>query len=299
MGLGGGIDRRTLVGAALAAVAMPLAAASASKGLAALEARAGGRLGFALLHTASGTLTGHRLDEMFGLCSTFKLLLAGLTLKEIEAGALDMATPVRIAAEDPVQWSPVTEPAVGKTLSVGALAEAAQVTSDNGAANLLMRQLGGPAGVTARLRALGDKVTRIDRWEPEMNRVIPPDERDSSSPAAMARTVEKLLLGDALKPAHRDLLAGWMVATRTGLNRLRAGAPPAWTVGDKTGSGWGNGTPNRVNDVAVLWPPAGSKRAPVVVAAFYEAPGAFDAMRPQDEAVLADAMRLSADAFLG
>lgn len=299
MGDRGRIDRRTLMAAALAAAAAPSIAGSVGEELAALETRAGGRLGFALLETGSGKVSGHRLDEMFALCSTFKLLLAGLTLKDVERGALSLSTPVPITAKDPLQWSPVTEQAVGKSLSIGALAEAAQVTSDNGAANLLMRQLGGPAGVTARLRALGDKVTRIDRWEPEMNRVIPPDERDSSSPAAMVRTVERLLLGDTLSTAHQDLLSGWMVATRTGLNRLRAGAPPGWKVGDKTGSGWGNGTPNRVNDIALLWPPAGSRRAPVVVAAFYEAPGAFDSMRPQDEAVLAEAMHLVSGALLG
>jgi beta-lactamase class A len=256
--------------------------------LAALEARNGGTLGFALLESGTGRIDGYRLDRMFGLCSTFKLLLAGLVLQAAARGELSLDQQVKIGAADVVQWSPVTKPMIGKSLSVRALAEGTQTTSDNGAANLLMALLGGPHGVTKRLRAMGDKVSRIDRWEPEMNRVVWPDERDSSTPRAMAQTVAKMVLDDVLGAGDKAMLAQWMVDTRTGLDRLRAGAPAGWRVGDKTGTGLTEGMPNRTNDIAVLWPPGG---APLVAVGFYEASGYFAETRAEDEALLADAMR--------
>ncbi|MFN7400021.1 MAG: class A beta-lactamase [Sandaracinobacter sp.] len=292
------LTRRSLlagVGGLVVAGAAPAPAPSAGPAtLAALEAQTADRLGFALLDTGTGALTGHRLTERFALCSTFKLFLAGLVLQAAGQGELGLHDAVPITQADLVPPSPVVEPFVGKTLSLGQLAEGAQKTSDNAAANLLMRRLGGPHGVTQRLRAIGDQVTRIDRVEPEMNLVIGKDPRDTSTPEAMAQTTARLVLGDVLKPAARAQLASWMVDTQTGLQRLRAGVPTGWTVGDKTGTGYGPGRPTRVNDVAILWPP---HRAPLVAAAFLELPSS-DGIGPEDEAVLASAMRLALQPFL-
>jgi beta-lactamase class A len=255
-----------------------------------LESTVGGRLGFALLDTGSGKVTGHRLDERFGMCSTFKLLLAGAILKAADRGELRLDTQVPIRKADLVPHAPVTAPMVGKSLSIGELARAAQVTSDNVAANLLLKQLGGPAGFTGRLRAIGDKTTRLDRIEPHMNLVIGADPRDTTTPRAMAMSAAALVHGPVLKPASRALLAGWMEETRTGMRRLRAATPPGWRAGDKTGTGGAKGMPDRINDVAIFWPPNG---APLVVAAFYEAPGSYPRVRAQDEAVLAQAMQIA------
>ncbi|WP_261589484.1 serine hydrolase, partial [Escherichia coli] len=41
--------------------------------------------------------------------------------------------------------------------------------SDNTAANLLLTTIGGPKELTAFLHNMGDHVTRLDRWEPELN----------------------------------------------------------------------------------------------------------------------------------
>ncbi|WP_181159960.1 class A beta-lactamase [Sandaracinobacter neustonicus] len=258
--------------------------------LQALEAQAGGRLGFALLDTGTGKIIGHRMDERFGMCSTFKLPLAGLVLQAAERGELKLDTLLPITQADLVPHAPETGPNVGKAMRIRDLARVAQMTSDNVAANLLIKQLGGPAGVTKRLRALGDKATRLDRMEPEMNRVIGNDPRDTTTPRAMAETVARLLTNDALTPASRKLLGQWMADTQTGMRRLRAATPPGWTAGDKTGTGMTKGMPNRVNDVAIFWPPKG---APLVAAAFYEAPGHFPNSRPQDEAVLVQAMQIA------
>lgn len=151
-----------------------------------------------------------------------------------------------------------------------ALAEAAQRSSDNLAANVLLRTLGYPETFTAWLRAQGDAVTRVHRYEPAMNFVAAGDERDTTSTAAFAGLVDRLCADPGLKPASRARLVRWMRDTRTGTRRLRAGLPAAWRAGDKTGTSFGPGMPDRINDVAVLWPPG---RAPWVLACLYEGPG--------------------------
>ncbi len=269
------------------------AAPVAPTSLAGLEAASADRLGLALLDTATGRISGHRQSERFGLCSTFKLFLAGLVLQAADQGELGLGDRVPILEADLVPPSPVAGPFAGKSLTVRDLAEGTQKTSDNAAANLLMRKLGAPEGVTRRLRLIGDQVTRIDRYEPDMNLVTGSDPRDTSTPEAVARTTAALVVGDVLTPESRADLAQWMEDTQTGLRRLRAGAPAGWRVGDKTGTGHGPGRPTRINDIAVLWPP---HRAPLVVAAFLEVPTA-DGIRPEDEAVLATALRIAVQPF--
>jgi beta-lactamase class A len=275
------------------APSLPLAAAGDLAGeLAAIESRAGGRLGVAFLDTGDGRWAGHRFDERFALCSTFKLPLAAFVLAEIDAGRMDGGERLTWTTAEHVPHMPVTGKNDGNAgMTVLELAEAGQTTSDNLAANLLMRRLGGPEALTARFRALGDEHTRIDRWEPEMNLVPPGEERDTTTPAAMARIVAQLTTGKFLPPAARERLVGWMVATTTGRRRLRAGLPPDWRAGDKTGTGMAKAMPNQHNDVAIVFPP---DRAPVIVAAFYSAPAHFPDMRPEDDAVLADVGRLAA-----
>lgn len=287
------VTRRTLLLAGLLPV--PVAAADA---LAALERRAGGRLGVALLDTGSGRRWVHRGDERFGLCSTFKLPLAGAVLQAVDQGRLRADARLPLRRSERVPHMPATEAWLARGWATPlALAEAAQVTSDNLAANVLLRALGGPEAFTGWLRAQGDPVTRIDRYEPALNRVLPGDARDTSSPAALAGTVARLCAGDTLLAASRDRLIAWMVATQTGRNRLRAGLPAAWRAGDKTGTGFSPGLPDRLNDVAVFWPPG---RQPWVLACFYEGPAQSTTwVRPQDEAVLAEVGRLAADCARG
>jgi beta-lactamase class A len=259
--------------------------------LAALEARAGGRLGVCLLDTGSGRLVGHRLDERFAMCSTFKLPLAALVLRAAEAGRLRLDDAVAITKADLVAYAPVVEPKVGQTLTLAALAEAAQTTSDNAAANLLLARLGGPAGFTAALRGLGDSVTRLDRTEPQLNVVKPGEEHDTTSPRAMAATMARLLTGDVLSAASRERLIGWMVATTTGGKRLRAGLPSSWRAGDKTGTAQAAAMTDKVNDLAITWPPG---KAPVVITAYFDSSRRTNATQPADEAALAEVGRIAA-----
>ncbi len=233
----------------------------AEEALADLEQRSGGRLGVAVLDTTTGRRASWRGDEPFAMSSTFKALLAGVVLARVDRGeeTLDRALP--IAASDLLEYAPVVEGAVGASLTVEELCEAIVVMSDNAAANLLLATMGGSAGFTAELRALGDTVTRLDRLEPDLNEATLGDPRDTTTPHAMLESLAALLVGDALQASSRERLAGWMAASETGLGRVRAGLPAGWQGGDKTGTG-SNGN---VHDVAILLPPGGG---PVLVASY-------------------------------
>lgn len=252
--------------------------------LVSLEARTGGRLGVGMLDVDSGAVLHHRGDERFGMCSTFKLSLAALILREAELGNLSLEKFVTYGEADMVPYAPITTANLeAGGMTVGALAEAAQKTSDNVAANLLIRELGGPAGFTEKLRAIGDDVTRLDRYEPEMNFVPPGEVRDTTTPNAMARTVAGFVTGATLSADNAALLRRWMEDTQTGLRRIRAGLPQDLPAGDKTGTGIGMGIANKYNDLAVVWP---RDRGPLVVAGYFEADREYDSIRPEDEAVL-------------
>jgi beta-lactamase class A len=258
--------RRRLILAACAALAAGPRFARAelppglSDALARIEAASGGRLGVAVL--GSGIQAAHRADQRFPLCSTFKLLAAAAVLARVDAGRERLDRRIRFKAGDLVVYSPVTkEHAGGDGMTLEELCEAAMVASDNTAGNLLLDTLGGPPGLTAYVRSLGDAVTRLDRSEPDLNEALPDDPRDTTSPAAMLSNLRSLVLGDALTPPSKARLTGWLVGNKTGDTRLRAGLPRDWRVGDKTGAGE-RGTNN---DVGVLWPP---NRAAVIVAAY-------------------------------
>jgi beta-lactamase class A len=262
---------------------------------AALEARAGGRLGVFVLDTGTGHGVGWRTDERFGMCSTLKLALAGVVLREAAAGRLALTARIALGPNDLVGHSPRSaEYAARGWATLAELAQATQETSDNAAANLLLDRLGGPAAFTAHLRELGDPATRLDRYEPAMNLVLPGEEHDTTTPAAMARLVATLALGDALPPELRARLVAWMVATTTGARRLRAGLPAGVRAGDKTGSSWNEPMANKTHDVAIVWPP---HRAPLVIAAYYESPAGFAELRAEDDALLAEIGHLVAAAW--
>ena len=282
------IDRRQwMVGAALALAGCGAGRGQARESFASLpatfariEAKSGGRLGVAVLDTGSGQGTGYRQDERFPLTSTFKLLAAGAVLARVDAGQDSLGRRIRFTREELVTYSPATGRHAGADgMTLADIAEAAVTLSDNTAGNLLLNVLDGPAGLTAWLRQQGDAVSRLDRMETDLNEARPGDPRDTTSPAAMLAHLQALALGDALSAASRARLRGWMRASRTGDNSLKARLPQGWVVEDKTGAGE-NGTRN---DVGLLWPPGGG--APVLVAAYLTGGAAEMAAR---DAILAD-----------
>ena len=233
------------------------AAQSLEDSLAALEAGSGGRLGVAFLDSATGRITGHRLNERFPMCSTFKTLAVAAVLTRVDAGQEHLDRRIPIAQSDILEYAPVTKTHVGPSgMTVRELCAAAITLSDNTAANLLLNTLGGPAAITSFAGTLVDPMTRLDRNEPTLNEAIPYDPRDTTTPQAMARDLEHLLIGTALSPDSRTLLKNWMLDCKTGLKKIRAGAPSNFLVADKTGAG----ERNTSNDIAVLYPPSGAPK---------------------------------------
>jgi len=278
------ISRRSaLLGAAavLSARAVPATAARLA-GLAEIEASLGGRLGVAALNLRTEATLGHRADERFAMCSTFKWALAAQVLAEVQRGRAALNEPVRYSQADLQPHSPVTGPRLpGGSMTLAELCAAAIEVSDNTAANLLLRRMGGPAGYTAFLRRTGDTVTRLDRWETELNENAPGDPRDTTTPAATVASMRRLLFGDLLSAFNRELLQGWMRASTTAPDRLRAGFPRGWIVGDKSGTG----ERGAYNDVCFALPRRGAQ--PILVAAYIDAPQADGARAAAAHAAIA------------
>lgn len=250
------------------------------------------RLGVCLLDTATGEVTGNRLDEHFALCSTFKLPLVAACLREADQGRIKLTEILPYSKADLLPWAPVTGQHVQKGgLSIAVLAQAAQELSDGVAANLLVKRLGGPASVTAKFREMGDTVSRLDRYEPELGLVLSGDLRDTTSPLAMAQLVRRITTGSLLQPDSRQLLLQWMENTNTGARRLRAGLPPVWRSGNKTGTGRAEGTTNKCNDVAITFPP---RRNPIVVAAYFDSGEYTAQVEARHEAVVAEVGKIAA-----
>lgn len=250
-----------------------------------LERAHGGRIGFvAMALGCNGARVSWRRDERFVYCSTFKMYLAAATLMRVQAGEerLDRALPITRA--DMISHAPVTGPAVGSSLSVEQLMKGTVEVSDNPAANLLLKALGGLEAMQAFYRGIGDASTRVDRFEPEMNRLD--GDKDTIKPAQSAGNIHRLFIDPAspLSQDSRTMLLGWMFASPTGAARIKAGVPAGWRVAHKTGTGGYGPT----NDIGILYPPTG---APVIVAAYYHATSTSSAAA--NDAVIAQATRLA------
>ncbi|TDC36767.1 class A beta-lactamase [Micromonospora sp. 15K316] len=272
-------------GAASSPASAPPTPAAVDREFGRLETEFGARLGVFAVDTGSGATVRHRADERFAYASTFKALAAAVLLDRTSAAELDEV--VRYSRSDLVAHSPVTEQHVATGMRLRDVADAAVRYSDNTAANLMLRRLGGPDGFERELRRLGDTTTEADRYETALNEGRPGDRRDTSTPRAFATDLRAYTVGDALSREDRDILNGWLRGNTTGDALIRAGVPAGWTVGDKTGGG-GYGTRN---DIAVLRPPAG---APIVLAVM----SSRDAENaPYDDALIARATRIVVDAL--
>jgi beta-lactamase class A len=250
-------------GAALAVAVPATAQASTVTGkLRELEKQHNARLGVFATDTGSGRTVLHRADELFPMCSTFKTIAAAAVLRKDRDGSL-LGKVIRYTQEDVTKsgYGPITgKPQnLANGMTISALCEATITYSDNCAANLLLKELGGPTAISRFSRSIGDPVTRLDRWEPELNSAEPGRVTDTTSPRAIGQSYARLTLGHALNSNDSDQLVKWLLANTTGGNRVRAGLPSAWGWGDKTGTGDYSTT----NDVGIAFPPG---RAPIVIA---------------------------------
>lgn len=235
--------------------------------LAAIERRFDGRLGVYAVDTGNGRTVSHNERERFLMTSTAKIPVVASVL----GAGVPLDERVPYGPDDLLEYAPVTEQHVGRGMTVAELCEAAITRSDNTAANLLADRVGGPREVTAFLRRSGDRVTRLDRREPELN--VADGRLDTTTPAALADLTRRLVFEDLLDPDARTALTGWLKANTTGDDRIKAGLPKNWEVGDKTGSG----ERFEVNDVAVAWPP---RRAPIVIAVYTSPRGQHASEQP-------------------
>jgi beta-lactamase class A len=273
--------RGLIAGAALA----PLAARAGDNPealIGAIEKRAGGRLGVSVFDTQTHRRIRHRADERFPMCSTFKLLLAAAILNRIENGLEQDSTWLTYTKADLLDYAPVTRTHIGQGgMSIRDLMAAAIEYSDNTAANLLLKELGGPSKWTAFANSIGDNVSRLDRNEPSLNSSAPGDPRDTTTPDAMLADMRHLFKGRHGEVQNYALLP-MMLACKTADTRIRAGLPKGWKCGNKTGTGENGST----NDIAIVFP---MHRKPIFMTVYYTESTLDLAKR---EAVIADVARI-------
>jgi beta-lactamase class A len=260
---------------------------SVQQKLAELEASSGGRLGIAAENPY--LRIDYHANERFPFCSSFKVMAVSAILKQSMTDSHLLQQKVFYKKRDLLPWSPISEKHVADGMTISQLCAAAMMYSDNTAITLLMKKLGGPEAVTAFARSIGDNKFRLDRWETALNTAIPGDPRDTTTPAAMEKSLQKLAFGNVLASPQRELLLTWMKNNTTGNARIRAGVPKGWIVGDKTGTG-DYGT---TNDIGIIWPPNCPQP---IVAVIYFTQNKKDAA-PRDD-VIAAATRILINGFI-
>ncbi|MDE2603747.1 MAG: class A beta-lactamase [Bradyrhizobium sp.] len=245
------LNRRSLLAAASSLAIWPATAGEAPPAIATYERETGGRIGLYAENLATRGKMAWRAEERFVMCSTFKASLAAFVLARADRGEQQLEAMIPFGADDLQGYAPVARRNLARgAMSVVEMCEGAVELSDNTCANLLLGQVGGPAALTAFWRSTGDAVTRLDHNEPMLNRSPPGDPHDTTTPAAMAGNLQRFVLGKVLSPNSRERLTGWMLNCKTGDNRLRAGLPKDWKIGDKTG----NNGKDASSDIAVAWP---------------------------------------------
>jgi beta-lactamase class A len=242
-----------------------------------LEARHGGRIG---VHALDDDKVSWRGEERFNYCSTFKLFLAAATQERVQHKDEKLERAIPITSVDMIAHAPVTEKAIGKTLTIQELMQAVVEVSDNTAANILLREMGGLDALRAYYHSIGDDTTRVDRLEPFLN--VKDGDKDTALPRQTATnlswmddTYEPFALGSQYKN-----LWTWLIDSPTGPDRIKAGVPDGWTVAHKTGTS-GNG---QINDIGILYPPIGK---PISIAVYFDGPSTLSS--EAGEAVVAEA----------
>lgn len=235
--------------------------------VASIEATTGGRVGVSITDLNSGLTWSHRSNERFPMASTFKAFSCAHLLALADKGEIDLDSRVQFEESDLQDYSPITQHRVGGAgMTLFELCAASTSLSDNTAANLILQNTGGPPAFTQFMRSIGDNTTRLDRYEPDLNYVGPGEEQDTTSPAAVAKSLETLLLGNSLFNESREQLKTWLINNEVGGPLLRASLPENWIIADRTGAG-GYGTRGIA---AVIWPQGSTvtTTGPVVVAVY-------------------------------
>lgn len=235
------------------------------------------RIGIAVLSADGRVVAQYRGAELFPLNSTHKVLLCAALLRAAEQNRLSLNDKTIFSKKDLVAYSPITEKLFGNGADSASadwryLCSAAVSHSDNTAANLISAKMGGPAAITQFLREAGDRITRLDRYEPALNSAIPGDRRDTTAPLAISRTLRALLFTDIINAQSRQQLRQWMSDDAVADNLLRAALPQGWRIADKSGAG----AHGSRSIIAAVWPQSG---APWLIAIYITATKAPMAQR--------------------
>jgi beta-lactamase class A len=226
----------------------------------ALEKETRSRIGVYAVDTKAGKIISYREHERFPYCSTIKVCLAGEVLRSHSAE--DMNRVIHYTDSDILSYAPVTKEHVQTGMSLNDLCEAAIRMSDNTAANLLLKELGGSQAFHQALHEnLYDSVTNPVRSEPELNQAVPGEDRDTTTPCQMANNLMLYTVGSGLSSERRAQLVDWMTGNSITDTLIRAAVPETWTVSDKSGSG-GYGTRN---DIAFIRRPG---QGPLILVVF-------------------------------
>ncbi|WP_217543539.1 PSE family carbenicillin-hydrolyzing class A beta-lactamase [Vibrio metschnikovii] len=226
-----------------------------------IEASLSAHIGISVLDTQTGESWDYNGNQRFPLTSTFKTIACAKLLYDAEQGKINSKSTVEIKKADLVTYSPVIEKQVGQAITLDDACFATMTTSDNAAANIILNALGGPESVTDFLRQIGDKETRLDRIEPELNEGKLGDLRDTTTPNAIVNTLNELLFGSTLSQDGQKKLEYWMVNNQVTGNLLRSVLPEGWNIADRSGAG-GFGARSIT---AVVWSEA---QSPIIVSIY-------------------------------
>lgn len=272
----------------LQASAQQMRSASVQKKLSELEITFNGKIGVSAINTANNTRIRYRANERFPMGCTSKVMGVAAILKKSMDNDSFLQQRIMYTKKDLTNWTPITEKHLSEGMTIGELSAAAISYSDNTAMNLLAKKLGGPQGINAFARSIGDNTFRLDHWWPKEAMSGPGDLADSSTPDAMEKSLQRIMFDNVLAPSQRAQLLTWLKNNTTGDTRIRAGVPKAWIVGDKTGTGFYYGI---ANDIGIIWPP---KCAPIIVAIYFTG---NEKNTPKGDAAIAEATRIVVSGF--
>jgi beta-lactamase class A len=248
-----------------------------------------GVLGFSLMNLESGQSWTWNGERPFPMQSVFKMPVGAAMLAEVDAGRLALDAPISIGAKDlSPPRSPIADAWPSRTVySAEELLVAAVSDSDNTAADVLMKRIGGPGAVSGWLQAQKIEEVRVDRYERELQpealglasfrpawkgaafdaalAQVPMaerraaadaylrDPRDTATPRGMMVFLSRLDAGELLSPASTRRLIGIMARSPRGPERLKAGFPKDALFAHKigTGSSFGGKT-SAYNDVGIF-----------------------------------------------
>jgi beta-lactamase class A len=256
----------------------------------------GGLAGACAQHLESGRRACFNGASHFPMASTVKVAIAIEMLSRADSGKLKLDRMVELQPGDQHPGSGVLTywfQAPGVALSVRNLLELMMVISDNSATDILLRLVGGPDAVNARLRALGVDGVRVDRSTQQLIleehadvRAFDQDIRDTATPLGMTQLLVKLWRREALKPESTALLLEIMRRCETGPDRLKGLLPTGTDVAHKTGT-----LQNSANDVGIVSLPDGTH---VAIAVFVKA---SDKTEAEKELGIAEVSRAVHDYF--